>query len=261
MSATDTISGQAVKGNWLKVKHNEKLGYVFTGYLYIERSDNFSLGYTAVDSNSVHLIKPGQDCSFNYQYNPNYHYYAVVKSGSTSVLKKTNISFFISRDNQENPGPQVGEYYDYVTDLKDEIHFVIGVRNELKTGKIPFGETYTYQEVPSSTKKDNFLWKEFKDEHLKLELSASPDSYNYDGEYLFDVLVISKIKNNKTVSQNFGASAPFTIIWSGDVDGDGERDLLLRMGDKGGGLYLYLSSYAEPGQLYKEVGIDFLLCC
>jgi hypothetical protein len=172
MSITDTISGKVVKGNWLKIKHNGKTGYVFTGYLYIERSDHFSATSFAADSNNVHLIKPGEDCSFNYQYNPNYHYYAVSKSGGTSILQETRISFFVTRENQGWPGPQVGEYYDYATDVKGSIDFVIGLSKELKTGKIPLAESYAYQEAPHSTKKKNFLLKEFRDEHSGMNILA-----------------------------------------------------------------------------------------
>lgn len=79
-------------------------------------------------------------------------------------------------------------------------------------------------------------------------------------ESKFDFFEVRTINKRPTVylkkgnkKQRLLSASPASLLWKGDLDYDGEDDYIISFGEKGMGIFLYLSSEAESNEIAKPV--------
>jgi hypothetical protein len=227
----DAISETNMSGTWVKVKHHNGEGYMFSAFLASGR-------YPFTDANEFDIMLKGRNCVPNFKYSPAHHYYAIYDTDEGAFLKQVKLSFYVIHEIPE--GADIWEWYTIDTDFYGSPTFILGAPKKFQEKKINSVSVQTFE--PGST-------------HQHGAYKIKVDS-KYDGYWT----VLNFVDSNGKIIQ---AIETGDLIWCGDVDQDGKMDFLYLEGEpKAGSVVLALSSHALPGQAFKIVGnYESSSCC
>lgn len=233
-------SKRKIPGVWVKMRYNNQEGFVFS-------SDVMSRNYYE-QRHSVQFFLQGEHCVSNYEFSPDYHYYAVYKRDSVhSFLRKVQPVFYVRHEVPTDV--DVWEWFHIQTNLSGEPLFIFGVPKELKEQEIatyafaPY-DYYSETDTPEPVQTSQYII------HIVRE--------NKDNGWPIPEVALLDKKGVRI--QKFVGSH---ILFCGDLDQDGVADLVyLDTNEKEGGYHLALSSYAIAGKLIEAVGYYQLgYCC
>jgi hypothetical protein len=227
----DPISENDMKGTWVKVKHHQQEGYMFSAFLASGK-------YVFTDANDFDILLKGTSCVPNFKFAPWHHYYAIYNTGDGGFLKQVRISFYVTHEIPE--GVDIWEWYTIDTDFYGSPAFILGAPKTL-------GEK-TINTVSAGTFKPGTVHQ-----HGAYRIKVES---KYDGFYTVLNFVDASGKTVQSIETE-------NLMWCGDMDQDGKLDFLYLEGEaKAGSVVLALSSYAAPGHAFKIVGnYETSSCC
>ena len=237
-----------VTGTWVKVKYKEIVGYTFSAFLYRpwEKRD-----LKGVNQDYV-LLYPGADCYDNLFNFEGMDFYGMYHTEGGSYLRAIKSpSFFVVED-------ELSPLRVSANNNKD-LAFIIGSKKKLPVGKLEGAWLGRY------LTRDNVFYdyeaRTFREDFLAMHGL----SVDWDGKSdLYQVPLFAVKDGVKTAlrTDQVEMGEAMTLLWSGDLDGDGKRDYLIDFGEKVSHSILYLSSAAKPGELVRMVAVNFAgYCC
>lgn len=240
---TDSIlvNDTYIYGSWVKVKSQKQTGYVLDIYLdYWEK--HRSIADETVNEQFV-LLFPGCDCNQENIYNPDsWTWYGYFKSGDGQYTVETvDISYYRTQQ--------------YTCDLLinaskiKNLEFIIGTK-----GPHPGKKAGTFVGDVSLRSYPNSPINHQAIRALSLELEVADNGYS-NQLYL--------VKNNqKQLLSRPEYDYPASVIFAGDMDGDGVLDYLICYGDKSAVIGLYLSGQATKGEFIRLMSFFYSgYCC
>jgi hypothetical protein len=234
-----TVSKQRVPGLWVKMRYENTEGFVFSG--------DVMSGTSSIENNEVHFFLTGEHCNANFQFKPNYHYYAVFRQEETYQLKKIIPAFYVRHEIPE--GVDIWEWFHIETNIGGQPSFIFGIPKELSEQQIVSYEPKSYDQYSESDTPDPIHTSKYE---LRIIRERNDGGWKIPEITLVD-------KKGKRIQTFIGSQ----VYFCGDLDQDGIADLMyLDTNEKEGGYHLALSSYAEPGMLVRSVGYYQLgYCC
>jgi len=223
-------------GNWLEVKHNNQLGYLFDAYLYRYFEDWATIQYANEPNLNEEyvLLFPGNWCNYNFWFDPSFEWIGCYQVGEKFELKKLKLSFYKDWN---------GDWIDIGISTDDNIDllFIIGSKSKFALGEV-------------KGKYNMNWWTRDFEEYEHLEIRA--------GQNCKKLILTNTDKEQLLNAHHQDYYSPSGILWEGDLDNDGQLDYIIHYGEKSGKTYLYLSSEAERNQIVKPVALFFSgYCC
>lgn len=230
----DTQYKSYVSGRWVKAKHKNKVGFVFSAYIQLldNRHEN-----TFDQQYGINFV--GTNCFDNVHRNRRIKWKGVYKIKDKYFIKDVSLNYY------DDQGEMTG--FGTTTNQNRNLLFVVGSSNErFRNGEVKG----TYYQSGLSFGLDNKAAKNEVD-------GFSTESNKTESTNLF--LHKNGIKEN--ISEDIH-NWPNSLIWKGDLDGDEIDDYIISFGDKGGGYILFLSTEGNEEISVKPVAIyDYGYCC
>jgi len=242
ISSTDTLSTvnfsdqdnniypDYIVGEWVKIKYQNKEGYVFNAYLMQEHGDQ----PLHSEENQFAISFAGLNCVDNVHRNKEIKWKGVFKNGDEFEMKEVQLEYYIGLD-------EMGAWYGTTTQTNNSPLFIIGtIDDKFKNGQIE--GTY------------------FKDRWV-FDYSKDFSTYeNLTMHILEHEAFVTITEGNQ--QQKLAVHDGIQIIWKGDLDGDGKNDYIFTSGEVSSSTTLYLSSEAGEDQLVKPVASYYSgYCC
>jgi hypothetical protein len=236
----EPISKHKVAGTWVKMRYKNNEGFVFS-------ADVMSRDYNE-HRHPVHFFVKGGHCLSNYEFSPDYNYYAVYQQDSLHhYMRRVQPVFYVRHEIPT--GLDVWEWFHIETDLGGEPLFIFGLPKKLnEQGIVSYPPTryeyYSETDTPEPVQTSHYTI------HIVRE--------NKDSGWPIPEVALLDRKGVRI--QKFVGSK---ILFCGDLDQDGIADLMyLDTNEKEGGYHLALSSYARAGKFLEAVGYYQLgYCC
>lgn len=237
-----------VEGTWVKVQYKNISGYVFSAFLFREWESKDLKG---INDDYILLI-PGQDCYDNIHDLSGRTFYGLYVEDGKARLKEIRPPGYFAMQDEMAP---------LVVSAKDNINLVciIGSRRKLPVGMRNgyFGGRYlTEENTLYGSGRDGFR-EDFLDGHGLYGVMPENGS-------IYEAKLYAGKKGRGTwlgtEQEVFGAAE--SLIWRGDLDGDGKDDYLISYGEKVAHTALYLSSEAKGRDIVRLVALLFDgYCC
>ena len=229
-----------LSGYWVKVAHDGQEGYVFSAYLYYHYA-------TEEDYNrKTALLLEGGNCRDNLHYRPDWHWYGLYEEDGVHRLQKVQLDLFAEES-------ELGPFLTVTTNQPRPSLFIVGSPRPLAERRLFFSE---YMGHGASI----YMGGELEEDFLK---AAALEIVDSEGENMPQLIALGSQGERQVLNPEeryFGY--PSSLLWYGDLDGDGEMDYLIHYGEESSQTVLYLSSKAKAGQLVAPVGVYFSgYCC
>lgn len=235
-----------IDGYWLKVRHGQVEGFMFSAYLGIlgELQEEDKL----LNQNFA-LLYPGVGCFNNIFYQPNWYWYGVYMKGNQTWIKRVSISFYSITE----------ELVDQAISTNDNLHlkFVLGSRTPLPESDALERKSSLSSEAlfVSAGKANDSILSRY---NLAIRADKTMDDPNY---WESQRLIFQKNGLKQAVKPAFHDGLWY-LVWCGDLDGDKKDDYIIQFGEKGMNTVLFLSKPAEKGQIVKPVAVFYSgYCC
>jgi len=216
-------------------------------------------------SNDVQILPPGIYSSSEIKKDiENMEWYGLFQQGTEFTLKKTKMSIVRVRDVMRDEGDEKTGKKVTTADVQEPILFIAGLENasegKLHTAKLEKKFLYPGEHI---SLKFNRYWTS-----ISAYGTAKPTPYNGRAitAYLLEIKSTRYREQQKQIfagaKQLYGGG--YRFIWAGDLDRDGLPDLIMDLSNNEKGsstTALFLSSYAEEGQLIKKVAELTTLGC
>jgi hypothetical protein len=239
----------SIMGTWKKVSWKEKHGYVFSAYL--------GRGILKMDKPFYLLAEQSAWCWEDSYISPDYAYYGVFPNVDTTVLTIKKCKPFFASANQGDGSDMGGTTFF----LKQKQLSLFAFAS-----KEPFSE-YQFN-VSTSNASIRYDWNQNAENNgkkisipktnweirYKLEELAGPEQRPYKRHCLI-------IKDKKTGAWHYlfedSVSLEYVqLVWSGDMDGDGIQDFMLKgYNSHSGFMALFLSKNPGKWKFVKLMGI------
>lgn len=229
-----------LSGYWVKARYDGQEGYVFSGFLYYRFEGEKQY------NRKTALLYEGSNCYDNLHYRPDWHWYGLYEVEGVHRLEKVKLDLLVEESD-------LGPLLTVTTDKEKPSMFIIGSPRPLTERRLFFSE---YMGTGLS------IWRggEMDEKTLK---AASLEVVKGEEEYQTQLIAVGSTGERQVLNpaEDF-FSAPITLEWFGDLDGDGRMDYLVNFGEKSARSVLFLSSRAEAGQLVAPEGAYFSgYCC
>lgn len=261
------IELDGLMGKWVQAQYKGLTGFVFSAYIYRGKWVAESKGDINKD---FRLLQEGFYCE-SINYSPYLHWYALLQNGTSTILKKVNVSITLydeldisqlERTGEEAPN---GRPFLIETDIKEKSILLLGTKRELKKiSHVQIPELIDFERSGNKTENSSFTSFAFLPNkslsfqsnsylyHLKTK--ETPDSlkkanwkqkndwenYSVDG-------VICEVSNEEAgeftfdFSEDLGHPGLTTflthsfetpkLLWSGDLNGDNIQDFIFKTMD------------------------------
>lgn len=251
-----------IKGHWVKAKYEGTEGYMFSGYFYnpMEQRKPEHPDFLVAQWGDGETSEP--------HYDPNLNWYGIFREKGIYSLESVVIHFG-------------GEAFQSMQSNREgDMNIFIGSRKKLKTGPISgqetnYGEDYVMGQslTPGHQVLMNFDYQGGNTYDMLTTLgTVSTSGYEGFNEMSGEPYVGMKFTNYELRLTRFEENAdqprsqtmikyskeaflPFTLLWYGDVDGDGHSDCLIEQQNEEGDFeqVLYLTTPATKGKLIRRV--------
>lgn len=268
-SPKEVFEVDGVEGFFQKVKYKGKKGYVFSGFV----AEYYK---PAIEKKPYLILEEGWSCG-NIPYNlSDYNWFGWYANRNKTELKPVaKISFAMTLSDE------MSALYTRTdrTAKGDTAVYIIGVRKtqaqNLKAGAFKGSwnqETMYNEDFQLAVHKDRLSCTFDKNQgELELGLTPAPPNSDRGWDYSNSSLTYRKGQQQQ-VLHTFDEKKDYsdsnlwfmgaTVLWSGDVDGDGKMDMILQLEAEVGGVRcFYLSSAAKKGELFGLVGMLFGCGC
>ncbi len=228
-----------IQGYWLKVSHGGQTGYVNNAYLYNQTQGDSN----NQDNDDYALLFAGSNCVVNVYDVAAYNWYGYYKKDEDCILKEIEIEY----------GRNALSMTDLSVIVKEDkkLKFIIGSKKVLRTGHI--------NEELDGTNSNEWLRKNSIETYLAYEDPNFKISASYDRGYDYAITIFNN-GNSQHIEERWIKDF-HTVVWMGDLDGDGEMDYILAFGNKSGQTVLYLSSEKKPGKVAQPVARYYSAYC
>jgi len=180
-----------------------------------------------------------------------------VEAGGKSELKPTKVSITLVNDQIIDEDPKLKTGKRVAVPGKQKPLFLLSGITGLKAGSV----------ITSQTNKKEHLEV---GEHLKLKVGNAESTLVVDamkkGEYptRYTITLQSGGTKQKVLHhKQIGADSAPSLLWCGDLDGDGKLDLIMDTTDNYNAsiVTVFLSGKAKPGKLVQEVASQLATGC
>lgn len=229
-------------GRWVKVSYKGVEGYVIDGFLTVPpvESENMrTYGKYA-------LQYAGTTCFENQPLDSRYTWWGVYDTPAGYELRKVELSYFVFAI-EEFEG--MLEHSVSAGDNKD-LRFLLGSTEQVfKEGILPVERhqwvSYQWTEWESAPE---LFWKTHR---IKL--------IRNQGETLLE---LHREGRKQIINKGLHMEEPYSISWTGDLDGDGKEDYIIGGGEKSIHIVLFLSSEARGQEIVRPVAVYYNgFCC
>ena len=220
-----------IMGEWVKVKYQDKEGYVFNAYLMYDRWEE----PLQTEECQYAISFDGLNCVDNIHRNKDIKWKGIFKNGEGYEMRDVQLSYYMS------PDIDLGDWFATTTQSEEAPLFMIGAAgDQFSNGPVEGtyfdGGNYFDYSMDSATVENITI-------HFLEE-----EAY----------LTIDEGDQQQKVILDYGIQ----ILWKGDLDGDGKNDYVFTTGEESSSTTLYLSSEAKEGQLVQPVASYFSgYCC
>lgn len=228
---------RSIAGNWVHIRHKKKEGYVFNPYLGPE--------VKPVKSQDFFLISPGENCGDHFYELDQFFTYGVYSNGDQCWTEIIHASYIVQTEG-------IGFLAPILTTNKNKyLQYVIGSRKPL----IPNKQRWSIFNSDSEGSSDDFSAN--LPEIIVSDSIVSKNAIFKKGVF-FDRVTG---KEQKICNADYGHE--YQIIGKGDLDGDGQTDILLQFRNAEYLIKrLYLSTLAKEGAIYGLAAEEtFGYCC
>ncbi|MEL6635879.1 MAG: SH3 domain-containing protein [Bacteroidota bacterium] len=229
-----------LSGHWVKARYDEQEGYVFSAFLYhrFDADQEYN--------QKIALLTEGGNCYDNLHYRADWHWYGLYEVEGVHQLRKVKLDFFVEET-------ELGPFLTITTQQNRASLFIVGSPRPLSEGRLFFSE-YTGHgtSVYRGGEIDEAAFRRAALEIVRSEGEEYPQLVARGRDGRGQVL--------NPLERYFGY--PLSLLWYGDLDGDGQVDYLINYGEESSETILYLSGQAQSGQLVAPVGAYFSgYCC
>ncbi|MEZ4921415.1 MAG: SH3 domain-containing protein [Saprospiraceae bacterium] len=230
-----------IYGYWVKVAYQNKSGYVLDVFLDKKIKGRFD----DLLSDEFVLIYPGCGCNQSNIHNPQkWNWYGYFKtSDSTLLARRIDISYYKTRE-------YTCDLFINATETKD-LQFIVGSKSEKLNTEIDVQYANLNLAAWYGSSVDRKVLEKF---NLELE--------EYKAEYEEDPpLLYLNRGGTRTALNTKKYGAPILVELIGDIDGDGLNDYIIRYGEKGSILVLYLTKTGNTNLIKAEAIFYAGYCC
>lgn len=255
-----------IESTWMKITYKGTTGYAFGAYLSSVEQ------VPSTDINKEVRLDFGMHCDGQVNFDPALNWYGLYWDGEKQVgsLQKITPQLMTA----ENATAESMEMIDY--ELKDvskkgDIQFMFGSKKELGQQKLV--RSYTPKTWINLARKDtsielrNMRLTAKATDSFKEEFHENSWSTHYTDLPAYEIKIhlgsrtqVLSVYDTATWNNRGETNhkkyylSPVSVRFAADLDGDGITDLLIRVGsEESGNNRLFLSSYAEEGEILKEV--------
>lgn len=237
-----------LKGQWVKVKYGNKIGFVLNAYLYqYEKKPTY---YFASVNKKIVILRYGCQCNEANFYDPNlWNFKALVEVRSgVLVWEKVDVNYLNTQEHPCNLIVFTPGYYN------EKIKYIVGERNKISAFN---GQNTPYRKISFNDKVKNYVVSDHTkiDVEIKYMMLSSENSKK-------NIQTITLISDNKRQVLSRDNMSSFGIDVIADLDNDGKDDYIIDFYGEQGFVSLFLSSKAEAGEIVKEVARYYhSYCC
>ncbi len=229
-------SEKTLINKWFKTQFKGQHGYLFGSFLFPSESVNNTLPPYKPDYKSS-LLLTGCTCANNFQMDETLNWYGIFKENGSFKTRIVTPSYYTI------PGAIVALRCCEAIEDKN-ILFMVGTHNtniSAHDGQSNF-----------KTKKSNYTITSIYDES---------DPINEDF-YIEDYTKLTYCLDNKNIVLNTEIQDPVAVLWKGDLNDDGIKDLIIQFGGKSARIILYLSDKSDKINPFNAVAeFNEGICC
>ena len=246
-------------GYWFSVEYDGKSGYMFSGFLmwnglenerYANPNDTWRVQYAG--GNAANSALPDLHKRWNW-------YGLFRQPDGKYALRAVQLQYAVAdyRNENEEGGVLDTEILTQVVGVAEQPLFLIGHIGKL-TERSNISGDYAYEKQGESKFMSGYTLPK---EDLLRPYDITIQKHSAENEWDYSVFLSNASGKKQEIRlPNLKDSAnervsPFELQWVGDLDGDGRYDYLCNMGDKWGGIMLYLSSQAKSGEAAGLVAV------
>lgn len=251
-------------GYWLSVIYEGKTGYMFSGFLAAISTDQTD--HPNLNETWRVQYPAGNACSSAFaDVHGRWNWYGLFRqSDGKYALRAVRLQYAVADYSDENGygGPIDREVITQVPDVPEQPLFLVGYTGKLKERSDISGDEAYAVEGKSKFVDSNYLPKEdlLRPYGITIRKNAPVNEWDYSVFATDDSG--RKQELGPPLREGQERLLPFELQWVGDLDGDGRYDYLCNMGDKYGGVVLYLSTQAKRGEIVGLVAVMWhWYCC
>ena len=248
VSYIDPVSSDTVIGYWLKVKYQQRTGYVLASYVFS------SLFNEHVQAGPAHLLIEGSSFQHSMQrkFKPGFHYYGVYQNNGRSSIRAIQLSFYTTLVKNSGERDRLEAYDFNRTNREQGAVFIVGLPTPLlDTGGV---EGYFLNEREGLTLQVD----ENNEQQMQIGVPASSRLPHAGITASLQQSADGKITLKFTDEQGKFAVAEWpagecTILWMGDIDNDSRQDYYVSAGYVH--FALLLSSLLDKNNRYTYIPV------